>query len=231
MFINMQMGIAVHIAILSTNTDRSDFAARHPRDGAKFAALLAHARPDWRTTAYDGTAGKFPADPAAFDGLIIGGSPASVHDSDPWIARLLDLIRAANAAGVPMFGACFGHQAIALALGGAVGPNDGPFVLGVVDATFDGRPIRIAAAHGEQVTRLPPGASLRGAGPGCPAAFYSLGPRILCTQYHPEMTPAFIAALTAHLDGDAAARASLARPSDPADHAPWVAAFFAAARR
>ena len=33
----------------------------------------------------------------------------------------------------PLFGACFGHQAIAKALGGAVCDNPGPFVLGVVE--------------------------------------------------------------------------------------------------
>jgi GMP synthase-like glutamine amidotransferase len=222
----MQTGIAVHIAILVTNTDRSAFAAGHPRDGEKFTALLTGARPGWRATVFDCTQGQAPADPAAFDGLLIGGSPASVHDADPWIARLLDLIRLARARAVPMLGACFGHQAIALALGGTVGPNAGPFVLGVVDATLDGRPVRIAAAHGEQVIRLPEGAVIRGTGPGCPAAFYSVGSRILCTQYHPEMTPAFIAGLVAHLGGDADARASLADPPDPALHGEWVARFF-----
>ncbi len=221
----------MHIAILVTNTDRSDFSARHPRDGEKFTALLALARPDWPVTVFDCTEGEFPENPDALDGLLLGGSPASVHDPDPWIARLLDLIRKAHAQGVPMLGACFGHQAIALALGGAVGPNDGRFILGVVEATLDGRRLRIAAAHAEQVTRLPPGGVVRGAGPGCPAAFYSLGPRILCTQYHPEMTPGFIASLVDHLDGDGAARASLADPSDPARHAEWVADFFESARR
>lgn len=221
----------MHIAILVTNNDRSAFAARHPWDGEKFTALLHGVRPDWRLSVFDATAGDLPADPAAFDGLLIGGSPASVHDPDPWVGALLTLIRRADAAGVPIFGACFGHQAVALALGGAVGPNPGPFVLGVVDTALDGRPLRMAAAHGEQVTRLPPGAAVRGTGPGCATAFYGIGDRILCTQYHPEMTPGFIAALVDHLAGDADARASLADPPDPAVHGAWVADFLAAAAR
>ena len=36
----------------------------------------------------------------------------------------------ANALRVPLFGACFGHQAIALALGGSVEANPGGWVFG-----------------------------------------------------------------------------------------------------
>ena len=38
----------MHIAILATNTDESDFSQRYPLDGAKFIALLAPLRPAWR---------------------------------------------------------------------------------------------------------------------------------------------------------------------------------------
>jgi GMP synthase-like glutamine amidotransferase len=218
---NMSKAIVMHIGILVTNTDRSAFAARHESDGEKFARLIAHARPDWTTTAFDCVAGEFPdAEPDAY---VIGGSPASVHDDVPWIPQLLDLIRVTDR---PILGACFGHQAVALALGGVVGRNPGSrFVLGCVDTMLDGTPLRIAAAHQEQVTTLPPGARVLGSGPDCPIAAFAIGARILTTQYHPEMTPDFIAALTDQLGGDDAARASLATPSDPAQHARWVCAF------
>jgi GMP synthase-like glutamine amidotransferase len=157
-----------------------------------------------------------------------------VHDPDPWVADLLDLIRRAFAAGLPMFGACFGHQAIALALGGAVGRNPGGWVLGRVDSEFEGRPLSIAAAHAEQVTALPPGAETIGHGPGCAIGAFRMGARVLTTQYHPEMTPDFLAALVEEVAPKlpapvaAAARASLAVPLD--DLAPRVAAFFETAR-
>ena len=48
----------------------------------------------------------------------VTGSPASVNSGADWVERLFQVIRAA-AGQVPVFGACFGHQAVAKALGGA----------------------------------------------------------------------------------------------------------------
>jgi len=56
-------------------------------------------------------------------GLVFMGGPMSVNDPLPWIAQELDLIRAAQAAGLPVLGHCLGGQLISRALGGTVGPN------------------------------------------------------------------------------------------------------------
>lgn len=53
-------------------------------------------------------------------GLVFLGSPVSVNDPLPWIARELELIRLAFKAGVPILGICFGGQLISKALGGEV---------------------------------------------------------------------------------------------------------------
>ena len=91
----------MHIGLLVTNTDDSDFAARHPRDAEKFATLLAGVRPGWDVSAFDLPKGEFPDGIQGFDGFVIGGSPASVRDDTAWIARLMDLIRTlADALGV-----------------------------------------------------------------------------------------------------------------------------------
>ena len=55
------------------------------------------------------------------DVVVSLGSDSSVHSSsDPWIARELAFLRAAHDARVPVFGICFGAQALASALGGTV---------------------------------------------------------------------------------------------------------------
>lgn len=227
----------MHIAVLVTNTDRSDFAARHPRDGEKFRALLAPLRPGWRVSAFDVAGGAFPATMDGIDGVIITGSPASVHDDEPWVRRLLDLIRDLAARETPVYGACFGHQAIAMALGGHVGPNPGGWVLGLVETALDEGadppgPIRLYAAHTEQVTELPDGARIVGTTPGCPFAAFAIGTAVLTTQYHPEMTHGFISALVEETAGKvpaettAAARASLARQADTGRIAAGIVAFF-----
>jgi GMP synthase-like glutamine amidotransferase len=233
----------MHIAVLATNTDDSDFAARHPRDGVKFTALLHGARPGWQVTAFDLPKGDFPDTLQGFDGVLIGGSPSSVHDKDAWIARLMRLILQAYAAGMPLAGACFGHQAIAKALGGTVGPNPGPFVLGTAETEVIApapwmEPVarfRLAAAHGEQVTVLPPGAEVVGRTEGCPAACYRIGRRVFATQYHPEMTPAFLAALVGEFapqfpaEVGEAARVSLELGAEGPRFAEWIARFFESA--
>jgi GMP synthase-like glutamine amidotransferase len=234
----------MHIAVLATNTDDSAFAARHPRDVEKFRTLLHGVRPGWKVTAFDLPKGQFPVDVQGFDGFLIGGSPSSVHDEDAWIDRLLTVIREAYAAGKPLAGACFGHQAIAKALGGSVGPNPGPFVLGTAETEVTSpapwmEPVarfRLAAAHGEQVTALPPGAEVVGVTLGCPAACYRIGGRVFATQYHPEMTPDFLAALVEEFaphfpdEVGAAARASLPLGTEGPQFAEWIARFFEQAR-
>jgi GMP synthase-like glutamine amidotransferase len=51
------------------------------------------------------------------------GGPMSVNDDLPWIPPSLELIRAADAAGIPVIGHCLGGQLMAKAFGGTVGRN------------------------------------------------------------------------------------------------------------
>lgn len=191
----------MHIAILMTNTDESAFAQCWPKDGEKFCRLISPLRPDWEFSVFSVKDGAFPTALSAFDGFIITGSPASVHDLMPWVAQLLALIRQIADLRVPMFGACFGHQAIAMALGGTVGPNPDGWVLGQIKTMMNGAPIRLYAAHREQVLTLPAGAQVLGGNNDCPIGSFAVGSKILTTQYHPEMTSDFIRALVNHLQG------------------------------
>lgn len=224
----------MHIAILMANTDDSDFAARWPKDGEKFSTLLGGLRPDWQFSVFSVKDGVFPDGLVGIDGFLITGSPASVHDSDPWVAKLLALVRQIVAARVPLFGACFGHQAIALALGGVVGKNPGGWVLGLTRTTMENAEISLYAAHNEQVLALPLGAEVLGGNAECAVGSFRIGTRVLTTQYHPEMTPAFMAALVAHLDGKlpeaaiAKASASLAGTADTERIATRIVSFFEA---
>jgi GMP synthase-like glutamine amidotransferase len=223
----------MHLAILETNTDHSAFAKAHPRDGDKWCNLLGARRPDWEFTVFDLTKGQFPPDQSRFDGWIIGGSPASVHDTDVWVGRLMGLIRQIAAAGQPMFGACFGHQAIAQALGGGVAKNPCGWKLGLAEMT-DGRGMVVKqyAAHTEQVMALPKDARVVGRSAHCPVAGFAMGDHVLTTQYHPEMTHGFIVALVEHLaqalpaDVIARARDDLRGFADTQASAEQIVAFF-----
>jgi GMP synthase-like glutamine amidotransferase len=59
-------------------------------------------------------------DPRDHAFVVALGSKASVLDGHAWIAEEIAWLSAADAAGVPVFGICFGAQALAAALGARV---------------------------------------------------------------------------------------------------------------
>ena len=223
----------MRVAILMTNTDETAFAQRHPKDGEKFTQLMQRVRPDWDYLVYSVKDGIFPSDLAEFDAAIVTGSPASVHDEEPWIGGLEALVRRMAAADKPIFGACFGHQIVATALGGRVEENPDGWVAGAIETEFaGGEKVAAYAAHSEQVVELPRGARTVAVTPGCPLAGYAIGSSILTTQYHPEMTVDFVDALLDEFsdtfgdDVTARAKASLAQPVDIDAWAERIANFF-----
>lgn len=222
----------MRIAVLMTNTDESDFSNSWPKDGEKFPAMMRRVRPEWEYVVYSVKDGVFPEVLTGIEGVLITGSPHSVNSGDAWVERLFGLIRDIYAAGVPMFGACFGHQAIAKALGGDVAANPKGWVFGLVEKRFaDGRSLPLYASHSEQVTKMPKGAEVIASGPDCDVAGFVMGRGVMTTQYHPEMEPAFIAALVEHLadelpsDVTERARASLVKEADMQAMAERIALF------
>jgi GMP synthase-like glutamine amidotransferase len=97
---------------------------RHsPTEGpGYFATYLDSRNLPWQLVALDrGEA--VPARIDDFSGLVFMGGPMSVNDDLPWIAPVLELIRKAVAADVPVLGHCLGGQLMSKALGGSVGRN------------------------------------------------------------------------------------------------------------
>jgi len=229
----------MRIAVLLTSNDRSDFARRFVDDGEKFAELLRPVRPDWDYVVYPVIDGEFPAGDANYDGYIITGSPASVHDRHIWVGQLMDFIRDVAGRRIPMIGVCFGHQAIALALGGIVADNPQGWVVGTAHTRFvpqtwmgeDPADLTLYAAHKEQVLRLPDGAHGIGTAPGCAQAAFVIGDHIMTTEYHPEMPQRFMRELVDEMgtalspDQAEQARQQIARGAQGSVYARWMVAF------
>jgi GMP synthase-like glutamine amidotransferase len=57
---------------------------------------------------------------AGIDRVVVTGANPSVNDDLPWIAEEQALLRAADQAGVPILGICFGAQALCVMAGGRV---------------------------------------------------------------------------------------------------------------
>ncbi len=204
-----QISKKMKIAIFCTSNDTSDFARRHITDDIKYINLLHPLRPDWQFDCFAVWQDEFPDDIAIYDGFILTGSPASARDKAPWIAKLFVLIRDIFEKQIPMFGGCFGHQAIALALGGRVDYNQkGGWSIGKeTTAYYDDAPYGLGGVantlysiHKEEVTALPQGAVPIGRNDFCKYPAFVMGKKILTTQYHPEMTEDFLAELADELE-------------------------------
>lgn len=167
-----------------------------------YSNLLRAVDPNVAITDYDVVNGELPDDPGEQDGWLISGSRASAYDADPWLADLLDLLVRLDAERAPTVGICFGHQALAQALGGEVTMAEGGWGIGIHQAQVDDTsewmlPEReqfgIAYSHKDQVTALPDGATVIASSDHCPIAAFTIGDHVLGIQGHPEFTPEFAA--------------------------------------
>jgi GMP synthase-like glutamine amidotransferase len=126
--------------------------------------LGAHALPQ-RLIALD-RGESVPRDPGAFSGIAMMGGPMSANADLPWNAPLLELLRQAVKADVPVLGHCLGGQLLARALGARVARTATPEIgWGEVrvpdpDAAgwFGGRPAFITFQWHYEIFSLPAGA-------------------------------------------------------------------------
>lgn len=169
-------------------------------------------------------------DLADYDGLWVMGGPMDVWEEDryPWLRAEKAAIREAVVErGMPFLGVCLGHQLLADATGGQVGPAAAPEV-GIYDVEktpaghqspfLRGLPnsMKCLQWHAAEVLTPPPGGIALVTSPACRIQALSVGDKALSTQYHTEIStatiaewadvPAYRAALEKTLGPDAVAR-------------------------
>lgn len=160
----------------------------------------------------DGEALPFGTALSDFDGVMIPGSPLHIYDPTPAVARQIDFARAAFAAGVPVWGSCWGLQLAAVALGGSVRRNPRGRELPIARAItvtqaghahplLASRPAVFDAlcSHLDEIETLPPNSQVLAA--NAISAIQAIATQtpwrgsFIGTQYHPEHTLAVSAAL------------------------------------
>jgi len=125
-------------------------------------------------------------------GIILSGSPHSVlaKERPPFDPAILSL-------NVPVLGLCYGHQLIALTLGGEVRRGSvreyGYASLSITrtEPLFESllSPQKIWMSHGDFVSQLPPESSILGFTADCETAAVRYGGKnIFGVQFHPEVT-------------------------------------------
>lgn len=226
------------IAILETGAPPPALAARHGDYPAMFRDLLGEG---FAFETFDVQAGQWP-DPMTFDAAIITGSAAGVYETEAWIGDLLDWIRAAKGR-TRLVGVCFGHQAMAQALGGRVEKSDRGWGVGLHRYEVASpepwmspaaAAVAIPASHQDQVVEKPAAARVILRSDFTPFAGLAWGEDAISMQAHPEFTPAFATELTAgrhdRIDPALVERAvdSLKAPDDRGLVGGWIKAFIAA---
>lgn len=189
-----------------------------PGNFSLFAAAVELHRPGSRCTPVniaDGEALPFGTTLADFDGVMFPGSPLHVYDRSPIVTRQIDFARAAFAAGVPVWGSCWGLQLAVVALGGSVRRNPRGRELPIARAiavTDAGRAHPLLASrpavfdalcsHLDEIETLPPNAEVLAANEVSAVQAIDVQPGQALgrgsfhgTQYHPEHNFAVSAAL------------------------------------
>lgn len=152
--------------------------ARRVREARIYSEVVPH------TMSAEDVAAKNPA------ALILSGGPSSVYaDGAPALQPgLLEL-------GIPVFGICYGFQAMTHALGGTVSQT-GDREYGRTDITVDGGSLhtgfegthKVWMSHGDAVSEAPEGFEVTAHSEGAPvAAFECPAKQMAGVQYHPEV--------------------------------------------
>jgi GMP synthase (glutamine-hydrolysing) len=166
------------VLVIDFGAQYAQLIARRVRESRVFSEVVAH------TVTVEEIKAR---DPQA---IVLSGGPASVYaDGAPQLdPALFDL-------GVPVFGICYGFQAMARALGGTVA-RTGTSEYGRTDLNVLGGQLHsglpgiqpVWMSHGDAVTDAPAGFEVVATSPGAPvAAFEDRSRKLAGVQYHPEV--------------------------------------------
>jgi len=164
-----------------------------------------------------------------YDALLVMGGPMDVWEEReyPWLESEIEAISRWVLAGNPYLGFCLGHQLLAAALGGEVGPAIEPEIgilpvnlteAGINHWLFENCPSTLMSLqwHSAEVTRLPEHAEVLADSSACKVNAMGWGEYAASVQFHVELTdqtvmewgevPAYAAALDAALGPGALVR-------------------------
>lgn len=232
----------IKLGILQTNHDKSvEVGDAFPDDAHRFRDMFDMQDDRFQYQIYMTIGGEVPENLDEQDAYLITGSPLSVLDEHIFSDALMNFIRRCDAAKKPLLGACFGHQAIALALGGKVEKSSDGYNVGIEETHFankrswmapDHSRLPMYVFHEDQVTALPAGCEILGSSENCKITSFAKGDHIFTTQAHPEFTHEFMSCVLGfteskmNSDDVTAARASMNQKANGQVFAQWATNFF-----
>jgi len=133
-------------------------------------------------------------------GIVVTGSAAMVSHREDWSEKTAQWLKQAVWAGLPVLGVCYGHQLLAHALGGRVGPNPNGRQIGTVitkmldaakgDPLLGYLPLRYwsQTSHSESVLELPSDAERLATSPLDDNFAIRFSENAWGVQFHPEFS-------------------------------------------
>lgn len=184
------------IAIVDLSTKPSPLLDTVPGFGVMIKRWLSQTMHAGDLTVFDVADAGQPV-PAAtdYDGFVIGGSEKGVYDDTQWMGPVRQLLRAARLLGKPVFGICFGHQIMAEVYGGKAGFVDLGEMVGPREFTVNGQAQTAYVWHHDQVTSVPPQATVIGSASYCPIAALAYDFPAMSVQFHPEYTSEYLGSI------------------------------------
>jgi len=189
--------MSVRICILETDILRPQLIDKYKSYGTMFQQLFSRQPLPASFHCFNVVEGHYPDDNERFDAYLISGSKADSFGKEDWITRLRSYLLGRYQNGDKILGVCFGHQLMALLLGGKAerasqGWGVSVHQYRVVSQEPWMQPaseqFSLLVSHQDQVSRLPEGATLLASSDFCPNAAYRVGNQVLCFQGHPEFT-------------------------------------------